>query len=63
MHAEPSATGKKSGDDWAVPMCDEHHRGLHGEGDEIAFWLKQGVAPLKWAWEQWKKWSGNGGGI
>ncbi len=30
-------TGRKSGDNWCIPMCTECHRGLHGLGNETEY--------------------------
>jgi hypothetical protein len=48
MFAEPSAMGKKSGDDWAVPLCADHHTELHAFGDEKTWWDLRGVDPVEW---------------
>lgn len=48
MHAEPSAMGLKSGDEFAVPLCAIHHRSLHAAGDEAVWWALQGVDPFEW---------------
>jgi hypothetical protein len=48
MFAEPSAMGLKSGDDWAVPLCAEHHLELHVFGDEKTWWDMKGINPLDW---------------
>jgi hypothetical protein len=36
--AQPKARGLKAGDQWAVGLCDEHHRALHEHGDERRWW-------------------------
>jgi hypothetical protein len=48
MFAEPSAMGKKSGDDWAVPLCADHHTELHACGDERTWWDLKGIDPIEW---------------
>ena len=48
MFAEPSAMGLKSGDEWAVPVCADHHLELHNYGDEKTWWDMKGVDPLSW---------------
>ncbi len=48
MHAEPSAMGAKSGDQWTVPLCRRHHQALHLAGDEPTWWAMQGVDPMAW---------------
>ena len=32
-------TGLKPGDEWAVPLCLEHHRELH-DGGKLSFWKR-----------------------
>ena len=54
MHAEPSAMGKKSGDNWAVPLCADHHTDLHRFGDELTWWAMRGIDPIKWAEETYQ---------
>ncbi len=48
MFAEPSAMGKKSGDDWAVPLCADHHTEVHAYGDERTWWDLKGIDPIEW---------------
>jgi hypothetical protein len=48
MFAQPSAMGSRSADDFAVPLCAEHHRQLHAAGDERVWWALQGVDPMVW---------------
>jgi hypothetical protein len=43
--------GKKSGDNWAVPLCADHHTDLHRFGDERTWWAMRGIDPIKWAEE------------
>lgn len=54
MTAQPSAMGLKSGDDYAVPLCPEHHRQLHEHGNEDRWWALKGVDPMEWV-ERWSK--------
>lgn len=53
QHAEPSAMGKRSGDNWAVPLCADHHTALHRFGDEPLWWATEGVDPIKWVGENY----------
>ena len=48
MFAEPSAMGKKSGDNFAVPLCPKHHTELHMYGDEKTWWDLKGIDPMDW---------------
>jgi hypothetical protein len=55
MHAEPSAMSLKSGDDWLVPLCRQHHDALHARGDERAWWSSTapGIDPIALARALW----------
>jgi hypothetical protein len=48
MFAEPSAMSKKSGDNFAVPLCPKHHNELHMYGDEKTWWDLKGIDPMDW---------------
>jgi hypothetical protein len=52
--AQPRALGRKSSDEFAVPLCRAHHRAVHRAGDEKAWWQQAGVEPLKIARKLWK---------
>jgi hypothetical protein len=56
MTAQPSAMGKRSGDQWAVPLCALHHRKIHEAGNENNWWALQGFDPHRWAAETWARW-------
>lgn len=45
--------GRKSGDDFAVPLCAACHHSLHAAGNEPTWWAMQGVDPFTWltAWK------------
>jgi hypothetical protein len=47
--------GKKSGDNWAVPLCADHHMALHRFGDEPLWWATEGIDPIKWAEDNYGK--------
>lgn len=53
--AQPKARGLKSGDQFAVPLCDFHHRQLHDRGDERAWWEQFGIDPMKLAEDFWNQ--------
>lgn len=40
--------GLKSGDEWAVPLCAEHHGELHAYGNEETWFALKGVDPRAW---------------
>ena len=41
--AQLRALGRKVSDEWAVPLCNLHHRALHEAGNEEAWWKEQGI--------------------
>jgi hypothetical protein len=51
---QPRALGRKASDEFAVPLCRSHHRGVHRAGDEKAWWKQAGIDPLKVARKLWK---------
>ncbi len=52
-HAQLRALGRKSGDQWAVPLCAIHHRELHDHGNEAVWWPSNNIDPLKVAEKLW----------
>jgi hypothetical protein len=53
MHAQPSAMGLKSGDEWTVPLCFHCHERLHRAGNEPGWWAELGIDPIVLAQELW----------
>jgi hypothetical protein len=53
--AEQRAMGRKVSDRFTVPICRLHHRELHREGNERAWWKKQEIDPLPVAASLWAK--------
>ena len=51
--AQPRALGAKAGDQFTVPLCRAHHRGLHHSGSETAFWHDMGIDALSIAADLW----------
>ena len=51
--AQPRSLGRKVSDEFTVPLCREHHRDLHQQGNEANWWTKQGIAPLPVAASLW----------
>ena len=51
---QPRALGRKTSDEFAVPLCRAHHRAVHRTGDEKAWWQQAGIDPLKIARKLWK---------
>jgi hypothetical protein len=43
--AQPRALGRRSSDEFTVPLCRIHHREVHRVGNEAAWWNKVGVDP------------------
>lgn len=42
LRAGGHGMGKKTGDEWTIPLCVTHHDMLHRCGDEIQFFADQG---------------------
>jgi len=53
-HVQLGAIGRKSSDEFTVPLCRIHHRALHRSGDEQAWWKEIGIDPRKVARALWK---------
>jgi hypothetical protein len=51
---QPRALGRKSSDEFTVPLCRTHHRAVHRVGDEQAWWQQTGIDPIKVARKLWK---------
>ena len=52
--AEQGALGRKVSDEFTVPLCRLHHRGLHQRGDELTWWQHLNVDPLDTAQRLWR---------
>jgi hypothetical protein len=44
--AQPRAMGRKTSDEFVVPLCRAHHRQNHEVGDQISWWKRSGIDPL-----------------
>jgi hypothetical protein len=53
--AQPRTLGRRVSDEYAVPLCRSHHRALHRNGDEAAWWDANKVDPLEVARELWQR--------
>jgi len=53
--AQLRALGSKVSDEWVVPLCNLHHRGLHDDGDEEAWWREQGIDAHAEAERLWRE--------
>src|SRR5262249_38932949 len=58
---QPRALGRKTSDEFAVPLCRIHHREAHRAGDERTWWKAAGIDPLKIARKLWKDTRGDKG--
>lgn len=54
-YAQPRALGRKSSDEFTVPLCRIHHRAVHRVGDERGWWRQARIDPLKVARRLWKR--------
>jgi ERF superfamily len=51
---QPRALGRRVSDEFTVPICRTHHRELHRQGDEAAWWDKVRIDPLPVALRLWQ---------
>jgi hypothetical protein len=51
--AQPRALGRKVSDEFVVPVCRLHHREVHRQGDEAAWWKKLNIDPMPVALRLW----------
>src|SRR5438093_8555802 len=51
---QPRALGHRVSDEFTVPVCRVHHRELHRQGDEAAWWAKVHIDPLPVALRLWQ---------
>lgn len=52
--AQPRAMGRKTSDEFTVPLCRAHHRENHRTGTEELWWKSKGIEPLTVATELWR---------
>jgi hypothetical protein len=52
--AQPRALGRRVSDEFTVPLCRVHHRELHRQGDERAWWGKANIDPMPIALRFWQ---------
>jgi ERF superfamily len=57
---QPRALGHRVSDEFTVPVCRTHHRELHRQGDEAAWWDKVHIDPLPVALRLWQHTQLNG---
>jgi hypothetical protein len=53
--AQPRALGRKVSDEFTVPLCRLHHRELHRQGDEAAWWDGVNIDPVPIALALWQR--------
>ena len=51
---QPRALGQRVTDEFTVPVCRIHHRELHRQGDEAAWWGRLHIDPLPVALRLWQ---------
>jgi hypothetical protein len=51
---QPRALGNRVSDEFLVPVCRIHHRELHRQGDEAAWWGKVHIDPIPVALRLWQ---------
>jgi hypothetical protein len=54
-YTQPRALGKRVSDEFIVPVCRIHHRELHLQTDEIAWWNKFQIDPVPVALRLWQR--------
>lgn len=60
QRAQPRAMGRKTGDQWVVPLCHACHMSLHNfGGGETTWWDLRGVDPMEWASASWENFNGH----
>jgi hypothetical protein len=53
--AQPRAMGRKTSDEFTVPLCRMHHRDNHRHGDELAWWGRTTIDPIEISQRLWSK--------
>jgi hypothetical protein len=53
--AQPRAMGRKSSDEFTVPLCRVHHREIHRRGNEVTWWEEVKINPLEVAERLWSQ--------
>ena len=61
--AQPRSLGRKVSDEFTVPLCRRHHKELHRQGNEAAWWQNQGIDPLPVAATLWQTTNAHGSTI
>lgn len=53
--AQPRGLSIKSSDEYTVPLCRAHHRQLHANGDEEAWWRDRGIDAVAFSECLWRE--------
>jgi hypothetical protein len=53
-YTQPRALGRRVSDEFTVPLCRVHHREVHRQGDERAWWSKLNIDPMPIALRFWQ---------
>jgi hypothetical protein len=53
--AQPRSLRRRISDEFTVPVCRVHHRELHRQGDEAAWWRRIKIDPLPIAHRLWRR--------
>jgi hypothetical protein len=56
LRAPGKGMGVKSGDNWSISLCPEHHTALHLHGDETAYLAQYDIDGPAWAAQHFMKW-------
>jgi hypothetical protein len=51
---QPRTLGRKTSDEFVVPLCRTHHRAAHRAAHEQAWWKAIGIDPIKIARKLWR---------
>ena len=62
-YAQPRALGRRVSDEFTVPLCRVHHRELHAQGDERAWWGRSKIDPMPIALRYWQHTRGISGSV
>jgi hypothetical protein len=62
-HMQPRALGRKTSDEYVVPLCRVHHREMHRAADERTWWRRYAIDPIKIARKFWTETRANEGRI
>jgi hypothetical protein len=52
-HMQPRALGRRTSDEFVVPLCRVHHREMHRAANERAWWKHYSIDPIKVARKLW----------